>query len=165
MIVSYQTSENDFVRAGAFMLRRKTGIPNRWATWGALTFLSAFGISTLFIPSSVIFSLLPFALLLSFFYFGIPIASRRSFTQLYRKNPLYAEARTLQADFTGTHMRSESSSSDAAWTNYEAYAEDRHSFLLIHRGNQIFFPIPKRDLSPAQIEEVRCTFETYLPRR
>jgi hypothetical protein len=36
---------------------------------------------------------------------------------------------------------------------------------LIQQGNLLFVPIPKRQLTPAQADEVRSVFETYLPRK
>lgn len=95
----------------------------------------------------------------------LPATFRRALRRQYRNNPMLSEARTLQADFSGLHFRSASSSTDQTWSNYVAYAEDASSFLLIQQGNLLFVPIPKRQLTPAQADEVRSVFETYLPRK
>jgi len=48
------------------------------------------------------------------------------------------------------------------WEAWGSFGEDDSSFVLVQRGANIFMPIPKRNLSVAQIEELRSVLETYL---
>jgi hypothetical protein len=75
------------------------------------------------------------------------------------------DRRTLEIDNTSLHFTSASSDGRTSWQAYIKFAESNETFILFQQGNQIFIPIPKRELSPPQIDELRSLFETHLPRK
>jgi YcxB-like protein len=171
MNITYQASEQDFVRAGMLMLRRKSRF-TAFSPWVGGVWL-AFLISFIFldpgaranINNSADWGKVGFGLSIPILLLLMPLLTRAGLRKQYRNSPAMQETRTIQADFSGFHLRSQSNSSDIAWSTFIAFAEDEHSFLLIQQGNLIFVPIPKRQLSEEQVEEVRSVFETYLPRK
>jgi hypothetical protein len=62
-------------------------------------------------------------------------------------------------------FKTETSDSRVPWNSYTKFAEDEKTFILFQQGNQIFIPIPKRELSSSQIDELRSIFEFHLPRK
>ena len=54
---------------------------------------------------------------------------------------------------------------ETSYSFYSKFAEDDHSFVLVNQGGNGFSFIPKRELSSAQITELRSHFETHLPRK
>ena len=51
------------------------------------------------------------------------------------------------------------------WRVWGSFVEDAKSFVLVQRRSSIFMPIPKRELTPDQINELRALFETHLPNK
>jgi len=73
--------------------------------------------------------------------------------------------RSIDADSDGLHFSSDSSDGHTNWQTYIKYAENDRAFLLFQQGNQIVAPIPKRELAPAQIDELRALFEAHITRK
>lgn len=171
MQITYASSEEDFVRAGMLMLRTKSRFTlySPWVGGIWLAFLLSFILldpgARVNISNSADWGKVFFGLTLPILLLFIPQFSRAALRKQYRSTPLLQESQSLQADFSGLHFRSQSSSSDTAWSTFLGFTEDKHNFLLIRQGNLIFVAIPKRVLSEQQIEEVRSVFETYLSRK
>ncbi|MGI4828682.1 MAG: YcxB family protein [Janthinobacterium lividum] len=47
---------------------------------------------------------------------------------------------------------------------YTEFAENAKTFVLFQKGSQLFIPIPKRDLNPLQIEELRMLMKQGIGR-
>jgi hypothetical protein len=60
-------------------------------------------------------------------------------------------------------FNSPSVNSQTTRTAYSKFSEDRSSFVLYVQGNRMFVPIPKRELSSTEIDELRSLFKTNLP--
>jgi hypothetical protein len=69
----------------------------------------------------------------------------------------------VDLDETGIHYISPSGETRMEWKVFGSFAEDTSSFVLVQRGSTIFMPIPKRELSPPQIIELRTLLQTHLP--
>ena len=94
------------------------------------------------------------------FYF-LPFRFRRT----YRKMPLFLERRSAEINDASVVFHSPSVNSETTWNAYSKFAEDPSNFVLYMQGNRMFVPIPKRELSPADIDELRALFRINLPRK
>jgi len=80
----------------------------------------------------------------------------------YKKLTVLHERRTLSVNETGTHFKSQSIDANVAWPNYVDYLEDKRTFALMQQGSQIFVPIPKRELTAFEIDQLRALFESNI---
>ena len=87
------------------------------------------------------------------------------FGREYRRSAALRLPATVDLDDTGLHWVTTESDSRSNWRIFLKYSEDRSSFVLFHRGSLAFVPIPKRTLSPLQIEELHVIFESHLARK
>jgi len=165
MQITYQIDENDFVAAGRLAMRTRS----RLARY-KLYILPFFGV--LLIAFSAITAIerpsingLWPAILWGTLLLCVPLLWNYQFRRAYRKTPLLRDRRTLDLDSSHLSFKTETSDGRAPWSSYTKFAEDEKIFILFQQGNQLFIPIPKRELSPSQIEELRSIFETYLPRK
>ena len=159
--VRYQISEDDFAAAGALCRRKQ----NR-----SLFFMQILGGSVLgyfvYLMSTGRAPLrsLPGAILPSLMFL-LPFWVNYQFRKVYRKAIALHEPRTMIADDTGIIFESLSVNAQVAWSNYVFFVEDERSFALMQQGSEIFVPVPKRELSAIQIQELRSLFETHIGRK
>lgn len=171
MEITYTNSEDDFARAGSLMLRKRNRalIAIQWCAGVALAYMAISLASspamraTTFaaggLPRLVGGAALPVLILC------LPFITQRAIRKQFRKTPLLSETRTLSFDEFGHRFRSSSAEGQVSWSAYESFLEDRYSFLLVQQGSQIFVPIPKRELNPDQIEQLRTIFSAHLGRK
>jgi hypothetical protein len=168
MHIEYQITEDDFASAGRLAVQTKSKFAaiQRYVLVGLGALLVAVGVigaiaeHTLsgFWPTLIWGSiLLAIAVLYSFYGY--------QFRRIYRKAPLLRERRTLDIDDHNIQFRTATSESRVPWDVYIKFAENKDTFILFQQGNQIFVPIPKRELSPPQIDDLRTLLAAHLPRK
>ena len=165
MQIQYSINENDFVSAGKLAMRSRSrfAIYRQYLvpSFGALIIAAS-------VPGAIMsgnFVGLWISLVWGSVFACVPLLSGYQLRRAYRKTPLLHDRRTLEIDGTTLHFTSASSESRTTWTPYIKFAENSETFIAFQQGNQIFIPIPKRELTEPQITEMRSLFETYLPRK
>jgi hypothetical protein len=101
---------------------------------------------------------LGYGIFLCFFSLFTRIQSKRKFRKMTQLHGRYL----VDLDETGIHYISSSGESRVEWKVWSSFAEHTSSFVLVQRGGGIFMPIPKRELSASQIDELRTLLETHL---
>jgi len=163
MHIEYQISEDDFISAAKLAMRKRS----RYAlvrvyiirVFGAILLASAL---VLYILSRQIATVWPIALW-GLLVLCVPILWTYQFHKQYRKMPMLHGRRSLDIDETGTHFVTPEVDSRISWESFIHFAENDDSFVLFQQGSRIFIPIPKRELTPAQIDELRALFEACIP--
>jgi hypothetical protein len=163
MRIEYQISEDDFVSAARLAIRKQY----RHAFFRALN-IRVFG--AILIATALILCILTRqfaavwpAALVGLILMCVPILWTYQFRKQYRKMPMLHGRRSLDIDATGLHFITEQSDSRTSWELFIHFAENDDSFVLFQQGNRIFIPIPKRELTAAQIDEFRNILFTHLP--
>jgi len=82
-----------------------------------------------------------------------------------RKNPLLKGIWTIDINEDSIHVAAPNADTRYAWSAYSSFAEDKHTFLLRQQGTALFVPIPKRELSASQINELRTILQAHLPHK
>jgi hypothetical protein len=163
MQIEYQLSEADFVYATEFSTLRRT-LWKRIRLWlfrvlglffvaVSLTALSSAGGK-----QTGVFLLLC-GLFLCFHSVITKISAKRRFKKMTQLHGNFV----VDIETNGIHYIAPAGESNMDWRVWGSFAEDRNSFVLVQRGSRMFMPIPKRELSPSQITELRSLFETHLP--
>jgi hypothetical protein len=165
MHIEYQISEDDFVSASR-LAQRTRNLFARAQTYffPAIGFvIIASGIISLFTggPIKVLWPII----LWGCFILCIPLLNKFQIRRIYRKTPLLQDRRTLDLDSSALRFATHNSDSRAPWETYTRFAENEETFILFQQGERIFIPIPKHELSPSQITELRSLFETHLARK
>jgi hypothetical protein len=165
MRIEYQISEDDFVSAGKLALRSRTrmSIVRVYFLPAVGALLIAVGI-VLGLTSGKFASQIPIVFWGSALL-GLTMLRGYGFRRVYRKAPLLREPRALDTDDNFLRFTAANSDSCSPWQSYIGFAENEYTFILFQQGNQIFVPIPKRELSPSQIDEFRAVLAAHLPRR
>jgi hypothetical protein len=161
MQIRYQISEDDFAAAAALCQKKLKR---------SLRFLQLIGgVSLVFLGYSIWIGTASLRSwpggVLPALMFVLPFWITYQFRRVYRNSTALQEPRTMTADSTGVHFESPSVNAQVAWSNYFSFVEDKQSFALLQQGKQIFVPIPKRELTPAQIDELRSLFEQHIARK
>jgi hypothetical protein len=163
MHIEYQISEDDFISTAKLAIRKRS----RYAfvrvyiirVFGAILIASAL---VLYILSRQIATVWPIALW-GLLVLCAPILWTYQFHKQYRKMPMLHGRRSLDIDETGTHFITPEVDSRISWESFIHFAENDDSFVLFQQGSRIFIPIPKRELTTTQIEELRTILSTHLP--
>jgi hypothetical protein len=165
MRIEYQITEDDFVTASKLAMRKRF---KRAAVQiylfpvvGALFFLAA---AITAIAKHNLSGMVPI-LLWGLILICIPLLWSYQFRRAYRKNPLLRDRRTLDLDDSHLSFNTENSNSRTTWQSYTRFFEDDKTFILFQQGNRFFITIPKRELSPSQITELRSIFASHLSRK
>jgi hypothetical protein len=165
MHIAYQIDENDFVYAAKLAMQTRSKLARYKLYLFPLlgVFLIAIGVVAA-IRRQDSTGLWP-VVLWGTVLLCIPLLWNYQFRRAYRKIPLLRDRRTLDLDSSHLSFKTETSDSRVPWNSYTKFAEDEKTFILFQQGNQIFIPIPKRELSSSQIDELRSIFEFHLPRK
>jgi hypothetical protein len=103
--------------------------------------------------------------------FGVVFLSFVLFVQWFKFRREYSKSTqlhlrtSLNIDGTGVHYVTSKSDSRLSWQLYKQYCESKSTFLFIPKGNQAFIPIPKREFTSFQIDELRTILSAPLPRK
>jgi len=69
------------------------------------------------------------------------------------------EIQNGRMDIAGLRFESQSVNAQADRLNDVSFVEDKLSLALLQQGSQIFVPVPKRELTAMEMEELRSSFE------
>jgi hypothetical protein len=168
MHIEYQITEDDFVSAGqlAVQTKSKSAATQRYFLVGFGVLLSMYGVFTA-IAKHTLSALWP-GLIWGSILLGIGALYGfygYHFRRMYRKVPLLRARRNLDIDDHNIQFKTATSESRTPWDVYIKFAENKDTFILFQQGNQIFIPIPKRELSTSQIDELRTLLAAHLPRK
>jgi hypothetical protein len=147
MHIEYQISEDDFVGAAklAMRTRSKRSVFTIYALLGFGLLLILGSIVSMIASGSGTAGLAPF--LWGSFLVSMPLLWAYQFRKQYRKNSLLHDRRSLDVDNAQLHFKTSTSESTSTWASYIRFAENESTFILFQQGNQIFIPIPKRELT------------------
>jgi hypothetical protein len=163
MHIEYQISEDDYVSACKLGMhkRTKSTIISMYVLPACGVFLVTCCLIEAIIRHHFLTVIAPliWGLLLS----CIPLVWIYQFRKAYRKTPLLQVPRTLEIDDSSLHFTTSDSESRSPWQFFLSFSENDRTFILFQQGNQIFFPIPKRELTPTQITQLRALFEAHIP--
>jgi hypothetical protein len=167
MHIDYEMSEQDFMDAQKLARRHSSNRTFKWTFrvlpfWGLFLVLvavwntvqSGFSRNNGMIP--------PFVLGLVFL--NIPWLMNQVNRNIFRKNPIFRGQRSLSVDETGLAISAPTISIQLKWDSIQNFVEDNASFVLYQSG-LIFHFIPKRQLSPDQIAELREAFTRNIVRK
>lgn len=165
MQIEYEISEQDFTDGLHLALRN---LPNRTGRllfrilpfWGLLIF---FGIAWPVFQKGFTWkfeTLLPFSFALVALL--SPWLVKRAYKKAYRKNDAYRGRRTVSFDDAGMSITGAAFSSQLRWAMFTRFAEDDRAFVVYQSQNVSQF-IPKRELAPEQITELREIFTRNIP--
>jgi YcxB-like protein len=95
----------------------------------------------------------------------IPLLLLQGWKRAYRKAvPLHGPI-SLYVDDDGWRFSNAFTSANLKWASFENYREDQKTVMLIHRGqNQVNF-VAKRDLTNAQLDELRQILNRNITER
>jgi YcxB-like protein len=164
MEIIYQVSEDDFT-SSSWLAMRKGSISQ------SFRFYYFVGFAILFFAMSLIplFKDRDYASIwgalfgLAFFYFVV-FSRTAQFRRQYRRSTLLPLRNTLYIDNSSLHFVTAESELRANWKAYSRFSENSKTFILF-QGDGTFVSIPKRELTPTQITELRSLFETHLPHK
>lgn len=152
----YEISEQDFLDGQRLAIKSSS---RRLVRWNRVV-IPGFGLVLLAFLASVIvrqgfsIQLAPGMAIVSFFLL-IPLLNKRTQKKLYaRSNGLHGRL-TLDVDEDGMQFGGPINSAKVAWAYFGKYFEDERVFVLYARNRVIFHIIPKRELSPEQVVELR----------
>ena len=162
--INYEISEQDYLNAQKLAIRKHPKILTRvilrilpyWGFFVALAvawsvFERGFGWQTSM--------LLPLAF--AVFALSSPLLLKRAQKAVYRKTTSLQGPRTMSADEQGLSFEGPNFSSQLKWPFFLKFAEDDNVFV-IYQSNQIFHIIPKRQLYPQQILDLREAFTRHI---
>jgi len=161
MHIEYQISPNDFFRAAKLAQRAKFARYFLYIFPAMAVYFMWMGIRTA-ITSEDFSGVWSLGLSCSFLLL-FPLLPNLLWRLQYRKNPLLQNPWNLDIDDASLHVVAANHDSRTTWLAYTAFAEDEHSFVLHQKGRSLFLPIPKRELSPLQVTELRTLLATRLP--
>ena len=167
MQIEYEISEQDFFDAQKLAIRKHPSIRVRLMSrillfWGLIL---VFGVVwPMFLRGFVWNRGSLTVLLFVLFFFGSPWFVKQIQKRAYRKSISMQGPRTMVVDETGVSFTGANFSSQLKWPFFVKFAEDDKTFVL-YQNNQIFHIIPKRQLSPQQIAELREAFTQHIARK
>ena len=68
----------------------------------------------------------------------------------------------MEADARGIRVVSAVSDGRFDWQVLDRFAENDRVFLLVQQGGRVFFPVSKRQMMPAEVEEFRSLCTMYI---
>ena len=156
MHIEYQITEDDFASAGRLAVQTKSKFA-AIQRYGVIAAISQQALSGLW--AGLIWGSLLLGIAVLYGFYGY------QFRRVYRKAPLLSDRRSPDVDDRALHFKTANSEGRSPWEAHIKFAEDENTFILFQQDNQIFIPIPKRELTVSQIDELRTLLETHLSRK
>jgi hypothetical protein len=158
MQIEYEISEQDFLDAQKLAMRKHPSRNSRLIFrllpfWGL--FLSL-GMIWGGLKQGLSWNLLP-GFLLGLLFLSSAWLLKLAQRKMYRQSPSLHGKRTMILNETGLSFSGPSFSSNIDWSFFQRFEEDDRVFLF-WQSRQIFNIVPKRELSPGQISELRQAF-------
>jgi hypothetical protein len=88
---------------------------------------------------------------------------RKKIKQDYAKLKDLHLLQVLDLDASGLRLVTSAAVARSAWTIYRKFIEDEKSFVLFLQNSDNILPIPKGELTLAQIDELRALLSARLP--
>jgi len=167
MHIDFEMSEQDFMDAQKLARRHSSNGTLRWIFrivpfWG------------LFLVLAVVWNIVQSGLawnngmvaplVLGLIFLASPLLMNQVNRRIFRKNSIFRGQRTLTVDETGLTLNTPTISIQLKWNSIQSFVEDDTSFVLYQSG-LIFHIMPKRQLSPEQISELREAFTRNIARK
>jgi hypothetical protein len=89
--------------------------------------------------------------------------NRRRLVRHYRSNIAIQSRNFINIDEAGDHSRDVATDRFTPWAKFSGYTEGKKTFLRHLPETKQFYITPKRELTEAQITELRALFKTHLP--
>jgi hypothetical protein len=166
MHIEYRISEKDY-RAAAMLAMRKRSTSSSLDYYGPYIF-GVVWIAAAVIPSPLnnylkdqIDSLMTFGVVP--IVIGFLAMRRKGIKRDYAKLKNVQLLQVLDLDSTGLRLVTTAGVTRSAWKIYSKFAEDPKTFILFLQGTHDFLPIPKGELTLAQIDELRALLVARLP--
>jgi len=164
--INYEISEQDYVDAQKLALRNHPRTLTRVSYralpyWGLLTGLGALWVTLWWGFHWDWFMVLPLGFAVA--ALSQPLLFKRSARTAYRKNRSFHGPRSAAVDEQGMSFEGADFSSQLKWPFFLKFAEDEKSFVM-YQSNQMFFFIPKRQLSQQEISTIREALIQHIPK-
>jgi hypothetical protein len=91
------------------------------------------------------------------------VLRRKKIKREFKKLKMFHLLQVLDLDTNGLRLVTTAGTARSAWSVYERFVEDQKSFILFHAGKTTILPIPKGELTFAQIDELRSMLSARLP--
>ena len=158
MIAQFNWSEADFISAQKVWLRR-----HPWAHlrgyWFPVVIAALSAAIVVFKPEGGLKGLVGIGLALLLFGFSA-LMTRWRWQRHFTRTPLWHDEFTAKIDQHGVNLRSESINVHRSWGECsQIYEAD--GVIVFETANQSFVFIPKRDLSFAQLLDLKTAIKTY----
>lgn len=164
MHIEYRITEKDYKAAAQLVMRKRT-------TLSVIDFYGPYLFALVWIMGCVITSYATDSeldLLLTFggvpLMFGFLSMRRKRIKREYQKAKAFHLLQTLDLDGNGLRLVTTAGTTRSAWSVYSKFQEDDKSFVLFLQASQAFIPIPKGELTLAQIDELRSLLTARLPK-
>lgn len=165
--ITYEISEQDFLDAQKLAIRnhpkRSTRLTFRLLPYWGLLLAGAIAWA-IFQPDFEwrASSLLPLVFVIPALF--SPLLNQRSRKAAYRRNTSLHGARSVVVNEQGLSFKGPGFSSQVNWPIFVRFAEDDKVFVLF-QSSHVFHIIPKRQLSPQQIADLREAFTRHIATR
>ena len=164
MQIEYEISEQDFLDAQKLAVRNAPNVTTRLLLrvlpfWGVFVFLGVAWpvFKEGFAWKAEMIVPLAFATLC----LASPLLVKRAYQRAYRGNPSYKGKRTLILNESGLDLSGPTFSSQLKWENFIRFVEDE-KVVLLYQSGQVVQIVPKRQLAPEQITELREAFTRHI---
>jgi hypothetical protein len=142
-------------------------LPKKWRAWDTFQFAISF-VPLFFIGAGLVgsgntvagFLCMGLSIAIALGAYEVPKARRR---RQFRNSPLTDGERILRVNENGVAADFPNATVQYGWQAFTRYRETDLSFLLFSSADQIGVWIPKRVMSPLQIEELRHILKARLP--
>jgi hypothetical protein len=164
MHIEYRITEKSY-RAAAMLAMRKRSTMSTVDYYGPYIFcivwLAAALVPALLDPNAELDLLLTLGVLP--IILGFLALRRKRMRYEYSKLKSFHLLQALDLDAAGLRLITTAGTSRSAWQVYTKFVEDKTSFILYVQGSETFVPIPKGELTLAQIDELRALLAARLP--
>jgi hypothetical protein len=164
MHIEYRITDKDYRSAAMLAMRKRSSMsaveyygPYLFAIlWVAVSIIPAY-----FHPDADLDLLLTLGIVP--IVMGFLVMRRKQIKKEYTKLKMFHLLQVLDLDTNGLRLVTTAGTSRSAWTVYDRFVEDQKSFILFLAGSTAIVPIPKGELTLAQIDELRTMLVARLP--
>lgn len=163
MHIEYRITEKDYKAAALLAMRKRTSLSSLdfygpyafGIVWVAAILLPAYLHPDQDVDLLLTLGVVPILM-------GFIALRRKRIRREYEKAKQFHLLHQLDLDATGLRLITSAGTTRSAWTVYNRFVEDAKTFLLFLEANTTFFPIPKTELTIAQIDELRSLLSARL---
>jgi hypothetical protein len=164
MHIEYRITERDYREATLLAMRKRSSM-------SAVEYYGPYLFAILWVSVSLVPSYLhpeqDLDLLLTLgvlpIIMGFIVLRRKRIKREFKKMKMFHLLQVLDLDANGLRLVTTEGTARSAWKVYERFVEDQKSFILFRNGSTSIMPIPKGELTFAQIDELRSMLCARLP--